>query len=81
MKFLQVRTIDRAIGIAAAVLAATLASSTPALAHAGHGAWDAHSVFHYLIEPAHAGPLLLAALAALVYRRTRRRADQERDSR
>ena len=51
--------------------AALTLAATSAMAHEGHGA---SGIFHYLVEPVHAAPLIIAVVAiALVARRVLKR--------
>jgi hypothetical protein len=49
-------------------------------AHAGHGAIPTESLLHYLIEPEHLLPLVLAFGVGFAYRAWSRRRKREHDS-
>lgn len=51
-----------------ALFAGLILFSLPALAHEGHGSSNAMSVWHYLIEPEHALPALLAVASVGAWR-------------
>jgi len=40
-------------------------TTSPALAHPGHGVTEGDSAVHYLVEPLHIGPVLLLLAAGL----------------
>jgi hypothetical protein len=45
-----------------ALCAVLLLPCAPAVAHPGHGATDSTTVAHYLLEPVHAAPVVVAAV-------------------